>query len=108
EKLKERPAKPHKEPPPRKTDTKAGRAAALAFERESRSDVRWSVVRKQPRGRSSGSAASKRLQRQEGRLNKPSGSTRPRSKRAKKSELHSTNGRKWRMRDGRSRRRSWR
>ena len=34
EKLKERPAKPHKEPPPRKTDTKAARSAALAFERE--------------------------------------------------------------------------
>jgi colicin import membrane protein len=34
EKLKERPAKPDKEPPPRKTDTKAVRAAALAFERE--------------------------------------------------------------------------
>src|SRR5215467_3926040 len=34
DKLKERPAKPHKEPPPRKTDTKAARAAAVAFERE--------------------------------------------------------------------------
>jgi len=34
EKLKERPIKPHKEPPPRKTDTKAARSAALAFERE--------------------------------------------------------------------------
>src|SRR6185437_15907009 len=34
EKLKARPAKPHKEPPPRKTDRKAARAAALAFERE--------------------------------------------------------------------------
>jgi hypothetical protein len=34
EKLKARPAKPHKEPPPRKTDSKAARAAALAFERE--------------------------------------------------------------------------
>jgi colicin import membrane protein len=34
EKLKERPVKPHKEPPPRKTDTKAARAAGLAFERE--------------------------------------------------------------------------
>src|SRR5262249_789344 len=34
EKLKERPAKPHKEPPPRKPDTKAVRSAALAFERE--------------------------------------------------------------------------
>jgi len=34
EKLKERPAKPHKEPPPRKSDTKAVRSAALAFERE--------------------------------------------------------------------------
>ena len=33
-KLKERPAKPHKEPPSRKTDTKASRSAALAFERE--------------------------------------------------------------------------
>ena len=34
EKLKERPAKPDKEPPALKTDTKAARAAALAFERE--------------------------------------------------------------------------
>jgi colicin import membrane protein len=34
EKLKEKPAKPHKEPPPRKPDTKAARSAALAFERE--------------------------------------------------------------------------
>jgi len=34
DKLKERPAKPHKEPPPRKSDTKAARSAALAFERE--------------------------------------------------------------------------
>ena len=30
EKLMERPAKPHKEPPPRKSDTKAARSAALA------------------------------------------------------------------------------
>jgi hypothetical protein len=96
EKLKERPAKTtHKEPPPRKPDTKAVRSAALAFEREQK--LRWS-----------GNAASKRLQRQEGRSNRPGGSTRPRSKRSKKIELHSTNGRKWRMRDGRSRRRSWR
>src|SRR6185437_9561440 len=36
EKLKERPAKPHKEPPTRKTDSQADRAAALAFEREQR------------------------------------------------------------------------
>jgi len=34
EKLKERPAKPHKEPPPSKTDKKAARAATVAFERE--------------------------------------------------------------------------
>jgi colicin import membrane protein len=33
-KLKERPAKSQKRPPPRKTDSKAERAAALAFERE--------------------------------------------------------------------------
>jgi hypothetical protein len=33
-KLKERPAKPHKEVLPDKTDSKAARAAALAFERE--------------------------------------------------------------------------
>ena len=34
ERLKERPAKPHKEPPSPKTDTKAAQLAALAFERE--------------------------------------------------------------------------
>jgi len=33
-KIKERPAKAHKEPSPRKTNTKEARAAALAFERE--------------------------------------------------------------------------
>jgi hypothetical protein len=36
EKLKEGPAKPHKESPPRTTDSRADRAAALAFEREQR------------------------------------------------------------------------
>jgi hypothetical protein len=34
QKVKERPAKSHKEPTPRKTNTNAARAAALAFERE--------------------------------------------------------------------------
>ena len=34
EKLEERPAKPHKEPSPRKPETKAARSAALAFEQE--------------------------------------------------------------------------
>ena len=34
EKLRARPSKPHKEPPPRKTDSKAARVATLTFERE--------------------------------------------------------------------------
>jgi colicin import membrane protein len=34
QKVKEGPAKPHREPPPRKTNANAARAAALAFERE--------------------------------------------------------------------------
>src|SRR5262245_20079005 len=41
-------------------------------------------------------------------LNKPGGSTKARSTRLKKIGLHSTNGRKLRTRDGRSRGRSWR
>src|SRR5215217_1605956 len=54
--VKGRPEKPRtklKQQPSRKMDDKAARAAALAFERESRGSVKASAVRKKPRGRRS-------------------------------------------------------
>jgi colicin import membrane protein len=99
EKVKARPTKPQKLPTPPKIEGKAARAAALAFEREQKR--REMERRKEEAARErGGNIASRRLQRQKGRLNKLSWSTRRTSKRLKKIALHSTDGRKRRTRGG--------
>ena len=105
EKLKERPAKPHKEPPSPKTDTKAARSAALAFAREQkrREMKRREAAREKERKRreqaiaKAGKALEQAKQEHETKVQE-----------IEKDRAALTNGRKWRMRDGRSRRRSWR
>jgi colicin import membrane protein len=58
EKVKARPAKPQKEPPAPKIDSKAARAVGWRLN-GSRSGVKRSVGRKTPRGRRSGNVASR-------------------------------------------------
>lgn len=58
-----KPRPKRKEPPVHKLDDKAAREAALAFERESRSDVTARVGGKRPRGRRGGSGRRRQSQR---------------------------------------------
>ena len=75
--------------------------------KENASGARASAGRKRPRGRRNASGASRQSQRPKPPLKKRSVTMKPRSKKSKVTALHSTDGRKRRMRAGKSRRRSW-
>ena len=105
EKLKERRAKPYKEPPPRKTDTKTAKAAALAFEREQKRREakrrREEVAREKERNRREQAIAkAERALEQAKREHE--------AKVQKIAKDRAALGRKRRMRDGKSKVKSWR